>query len=387
MATAAQPFRLHVPDSAIDDLRERLARTRFPDQAPGEPWACGTDLDYLKQLVAYWHGHFDWRAQEARLNAFPQFKVPLHGIDLHFLHVEGNGPKPIPLLLSHGWPGSVFEFLDIIPRLTDPARFGGDPADAFTVIAPSLPGYGLSFRPGQARLGVAAIADCFAELMTGVLGHEQFAAQGGDWGAFITSRLGAVHSDKLIGIHLNLLAVRRDPKMLSSNPTPEEKAFLGELEVWLKEEMGYQWIQGTRPQTLAFGLSDSPAGLAAWIVEKFRAWSDCAGDVEKAFKKDELLANISLYWFTGAIGASFWPYYDRMHAPWPIPECGVKVPMGYAAFPREILRPPRSVAEKIYTDIRRWTEMPKGGHFAAMEQPEALAREIVAFFRPLRAGW
>ena len=386
MATGAQPFRLHVPDSAIDDLRERLARARFPDQAPGEPWACGTDLDYLKQLVAYWHSHFDWRAQEARLNAFPQFKVPLHGIDLHFLQVEGKGPKPFPLLLSHGWPGSVFEFLDIIPRLTDPARFGGDPTDAFTVIAPSLPGYGPSFRPGQPRFSVEMIADCFAELMAGVLGCERFAAQGGDWGAFITSRLGAVHPDKLIGIHLNLLAVRRDPKMPLSNPTSEEQKFLGELEVWIKEEMGYQWIQGTRPQTLAFGLSDSPAGLAAWIVEKFRAWSDCAGDVESVFKKDELLANISLYWFTGAIGASFWPYYDRMHAPWPIPKGGVKVPMGYAAFPRETLRPPRSVAEKIYTDIRRWTEMPKGGHFAAMEQPEALAREIVEFFRPLRAG-
>jgi microsomal epoxide hydrolase len=383
MAVEAIPFRLHVPDDALDDLRVRLARTRFPDQAPGEPWACGTDVAYLKQLVDYWNTRFDWRAQEARLNAFPQFKVPLHGIDLHFLHVEGKGPNPCPLLLSHGWPGSVFEFLDIIPRLTDPARFGGDPADAFTVIAPSLPGYGLSFSPGQKRFSLEMIADCFADLMTGVLGHERFAAQGGDWGGFVTSRLGAVHADKLIGIHVNLLAVRRDPKMLA-NPTPEERKYLGELEVWLKEDMGYQWIQGTRPQTLAFGLSDSPAGLAAWIVEKFRAWSDCGGDVESVFTRDHLLANIGLYWFTGAIGSSFWPYYARMHGPWPIPEGGVKAPTGYAAFPREILRPPRSVAERMYTDIRRWTEMPKGGHFAAMEQPEALAREIVEFFRPLR---
>jgi len=383
MAAAVQPFRLHIPDAAIADLRARLALTRFPDQAPGEPWAYGTNVAYLKQLVDYWHGRFDWRAQEARLNAFPQFKVPLKGIGLHFLHVEGKGPKPYPLLLSHGWPGSVFEFLDIIPRLTDPARFGGDPADAFTVVAPSLPGYGLSFAPGQQRFSLEMIADCFAELMTGVLGYERFAAQGGDWGAFVTSRLGAAHPDKLIGIHVNLLTIRRDPKMLS-NPTPDEQKFLGELEVWIKEDMGYQWIQGTRPQTLAFGLSDSPAGLAAWIVEKFRAWSDCNGDVESVFSKDHLLANIGLYWFTGAIGSSFWPYYARMHGPWPIPEGGVKVPTGYAAFPREILRPPRSVAEKMYTDIRRWTVMPKGGHFAAMEQPEALAREIVEFFRPLR---
>ncbi|MEO7853722.1 MAG: epoxide hydrolase family protein [Rubrivivax sp.] len=383
MATPAQAFRLHVRDSEIDDLRERIARTRFPDQPPGEPWAHGTDVAYLKELLDYWRSDFDWRTQEARLNAFPQFKVPLDGIDVHFLHVEGKGPRPYPLLLTHGWPGSVFEFLEIIPRLTEPAQFGGDPADAFTVVAPSLPGYGLSFAPGQPRFGLERIADCFAELMTDVLGYERFAAQGGDWGAFVTSRLGAVHADKLIGIHLNLLALRRDPKMLS-NPTPEEQKFLGELEIWLKEDIGYQWIQGTRPQTLAFGLSDSPAGLAAWIVEKFRAWSDCGGDVESVFTKDHLLANISLYWFTGAIGSSFWPYYARMHGPWPIPEGGVKVPTGYAAFPREILRPPRSMAEKMYTDIRRWTAMPRGGHFAAMEQPEALAREIAEFFRPLR---
>ena len=383
MSVHAEPFRLHIATTALDDLHERLARTRFPDQAPGEPWAYGANVAYLQQLIDYWHRQFDWRAQEARLNAFAQFKVPLHGIDLHFLHVTGQGPNPYPLLLSHGWPGSVFEFLDIIPRLTDPARFGGDPADAFTVVAPSLPGYGLSFAPGQPRFSLEMIADCFADLMTNVLGYARFAAQGGDWGAFIASRLGAVHADKLLGIHLNLLAVRRDPKMVA-NPTPEERQFLAELDVWLKEEMGYQWIQGTRPQTLAFGLSDSPAGLAAWIIEKFRAWSDCGGDVERAFTKDHLLANIALYWFTGAIGASFWPYYARMHAPWPIPEGGVKVPMGHAAFPREILRPPRSVAARMYTDIRRWTVMPKGGHFAAMEQPELLAREIVEFFRPLR---
>ena len=383
MATPAQAFLLHVRDSEIDDLRDRIARTRFPDQPPGEPWASGTNVAYLKELLGYWRSGFDWRAQEARLNAFPQFKVPLHGIDVHYLHVEGKGPRPYPLLLSHGWPGSIFEFLEIIPRLTDPSQFGGDPADAFTVVAPSLPGYGLSFAPGQERFNLEKIADCFAELMTEVLGYQRFAAQGGDWGAFVTSRLGAVHADKLIGIHLNFLAMRRDPKMVL-NPTPEEQKFLDELKIWLKEEMGYQWIQGTRPQTLAFGLSDSPAGLAAWIVEKFRAWSDCEGDVESVFTKDHLLANISLYWFTGAIGSSFWPYYARMHGPWPIPEGGVKVPTGYAAFPREILRPPRSMAEKMYTDIRRWTARPRGGHFAAMEQPEALAREIVEFFRPLR---
>ena len=377
------PFRLHVADDAIADLRARLARTRFPDQAPGEPWAYGSDVGYLRELVAHWHDRFDWRAQEARLNAFAQFKVPLDGIDVHFLHVEGKGPAPLPLLLSHGWPGSVFEFLEIVPRLTDPARFGGDPRDAFSVVAPSLPGYGLSFSPGQERFAIERVADCLAALMSDVLGYRRFAAQGGDWGAFVTSRLGHAHADKLVGIHLNLLTVPRDPKLLASG-TAEEQAYLAELKHWLDEESGYQWIQGTRPQTLAFGLTDSPAGLAAWIVEKFRAWSDCGGDIERVFSKDELLADIALYWFTGAIGSSFWPYYARRHGPWPIPQRGVAVPMGYAEFPREILHPPRSVAATMYTDIRRWTQMPAGGHFAAMEQPEALAREIVEFFRPLR---
>ncbi len=379
-----EAFTLHVPDGAIADLRERLGRTRFPDQAPGPAWAYGTEVDYLRDLVEYWRERFDWRAAEARLNAFPQFKVPLHDIDLHYLHVPGNGPAPYPLLLLHGWPGSVFEFLDVIPRLTDPARYGADPADAFTVVAPSLPGYGASFRPGQRRFGAEEIADCVADLMTEVLGYARFAAQGGDWGGFVASRLGYAHPAKLLGIHLNLLAVRRDPKMVA-DPTPEERRFLDDLSVWLKEETGYMWIQGTRPQTLAFALTDSPAGLAAWIVEKFRAWSDCNGDVDSVFGKDRLLANIAFYWFTGAIGSSFWPYYARLHGPWPIPEgATVGVPTGYAAFPAEIVRPPRSLAERVYTDIRRWTEMPRGGHFAAMEQPDALAHEVRAFFRPLR---
>src|SRR3954449_2802711 len=207
MSAIPEPFTLTVPDDAIADLRERLRLTRFPDQAPGEPWAYGTDLGWMRDLVAYWQSGFDWRAQEARLNAFPQYKVPLRGIDVHFLHVPGKGDNPCPLLLSHGWPGSVFEFLDLIPRLTDPASFGGDPADAFTVVVPSLPGYGLSFRPGQKRFGVPEIANCLTDLLTGVLGYERFAAQGGDWGGFTASCMGVFHPERLIGIHLNLLSV------------------------------------------------------------------------------------------------------------------------------------------------------------------------------------
>ncbi|MDB5590041.1 epoxide hydrolase family protein [Enterovirga sp.] len=378
------PFTLEIGEAALADLRERLGRTRFPDQAPGEPWAYGTDVAYMRDLVRYWREEFDWRAAEARLNSFPQITVPLGGIELHALHVPGKGPDPCPLLLSHGWPGSVFEFLEIIPRLTDPARFGGDPADSFTVVAPSLPGFGLSFRPGQARFSAEQMADLFAELMTDVLGYRRFGAQGGDWGSFVTSRLGYSYPERLLGIHLNLLPLQRDPKAVA-NPTPDEARYLGELATFLKEETGYQWIQGTRPQTLSFAMTDSPAGLAAWIVEKFRAWSDCGGDIESVLSRDAVLANISLYWFTGAIGSSFWPYYARMHGPWPIPDGGtVDVPTGYCQFPTEILRPPQSLAARVYTDIRRWSVMEKGGHFAAMEQPDRLAEEIRTFFRPLR---
>jgi len=219
--------------------------------------------------------------------------------------------------------------------------------------------------------------------MSDVLGYRRFAAQGGDWGAFVSSVLGWRHPEKLIGIHLNLLAVRRDPRVSPAND--EEASYLAELAHWLKEEMGYQWIQGTRPQTLAYALTDSPAGLAAWIAEKFWKWSDCGGAIENALSRDDLLANVALYWFTGAIGSSFWPYYARMHGPWPIPEGKtVDVPTGYAEFPKEILRPPRSLAARTYTDIRRWTTMPRGGHFAALEQPELLAREIKEFFGTLR---
>jgi pimeloyl-ACP methyl ester carboxylesterase len=372
MAAQPTPFRLHIPDSAIADLQARLARTRFPDEPPLEPWSTGTSLSYLEDLIHYWQSAFDWRAQERELNRFRQFTLALGGIELHFIHQPGRGPDPIPLLLSHGWPGSIVEFRRLLPLLTE----------RFSVVAPSLPGYTLSFRPGQRRFAVEEIADLFAELMT-LLGYKRFAAQGGDWGAFVSSVLGWRHPQRLIGIHLNLLAIRRDPKEPAQ--TREETEYLSQLARWLKEETGYQWIQGTKPQTLAYGLTDSPAGLAAWIAEKFWKWSDCDGVIENAVSRDDLLTNISLYWFTGAIGASFWPYYARMHGTWPIPEGRtVDVPTAYAAFPKEILRPPRSLAARVYTDIRRWTAMPRGGHFAALEEPEALARDVLEFFNELK---
>ena len=333
----------------------------------------------MRELVEYWTRAYDWRATEAALNAWPQYVTRIAGIDVHFLHVEGRGPKPTPLLLSHGWPGSVLEFLKLIPLLTDPAAHGADASDAFTVVVPSLPGYTLSFRPNQERKSLPQIAAMFDTLMMR-LGYPRYAAQGGDWGSFVTAWLGRHCAEHLIGIHLNFLPLRRDAAMFS-NPTDDERRYLVELETFLKEETGYQWIQGTRPQTLAFGLADSPLGLAAWIVEKYRAWTDCHGDPRNALSMDEMLGNISLYWFTNCIGASFWPYYARMHGAWPI-DGRIAVPMAYCEFPREILRPPRAAAERVF-DVRRWSVMPDGGHFAALEQPAALAHEIREFFHSL----
>ena len=374
-----EPFTLAIPEAEIAALNERLAHTRWPDQAPGDlggdPWAYGTNVAYMRDLTEHWRTRFDWRAQEAALNAFPQFTLDLNGGRQHFIHIRGTGPNPIPLLLMHGWPGSLFEFIDLLPRL----------AADFTVVAPSLPGYGLSFQPGQKRFGVSDIADTMHALMTETLGYTRFAVQGGDWGAHIGSNLAARFPASVIGLHLNLLSVPPDAPP-PARPTPDEQAYLDQFAHWMKEESGYTAIQGTRPQTLAFAMTDSPAGLAAWIAEKFHAWSDNDGSIESAIDRDRMLANISLYWFTGAIGSSFWPYYARLHGDNPIPTGHtVDVPVGYAAFPHEIRRPPRSIAAKAYTDIRRWTPMAKGGHFAALEQPAALAADIVSFFRELTA--
>ena len=378
-----RPFTIQVADDVLADLRGRLGRVRWPDEAPGSGWAYGTDLAYLQQLVAYWRDDYDWRANEARLNAFRQFTVPVSEIDLHFIHEPGVGPDPFPLLISHGWPGSVVEFTKLIPMLTNPARFGGDPADAFIVVAPSLPGYGFSFTPGQPRFGIPKIAETFAELMTGVLGYDRFGAHGGDWGSFITARLGHAFAERLAGIHLTMLPLRRDVPR-PEQPTLEEAQYLDELAAFQRDEAGYQMIQGTKPQTLAYGLTDSPTGLLAWIVEKFRTWSDCDGDVERVFSRDDLLTNVMLYWVTGAIGSSFWPYYARLHEGWPLPDGAyIDVPTAYLAFPREIYRPPRSWAERLF-NIQRWTPASRGGHFAGLEQPELLAQDLRSFFRPLR---
>jgi microsomal epoxide hydrolase len=366
---APRPFQLNVPESDLVDLRRRLELTRFPDEpASLAPWSTGASVSYMKDLIAWWRKDFNWRAQEAKLNAFKQYKVTLRGTELHFIHEPGRGANPLPPLLSHGWPGSVWEFHQLIPLLTE----------HFTVVAPSLPGYTLSYNAGQ-RFGVEEIAELFAELMTDVLGYKKFGAQGGDWGCFITSRLAYAYPERLSGIHLNLLPLRRDPSFVPQ--TDEERAYLTQLQAFLKEETGYQWIQGTKPTTLSYGLTDSPAGLAAWIAEKFHRWTDNDGRIESAVSRDDMLTNISLYWFSGCIGSSFWPYHARMHRPWPIPDGKtIDVPMGYAEFPKEILSPPRSLAERVFRQIRLWTTMSKGGHFAALEQPGVLATEIEKMF-------
>jgi pimeloyl-ACP methyl ester carboxylesterase len=380
-----RPFTLAVPDAVLDDLRHRLERTRWPDQPlHGAAWEFGTDLRYLQDLVAYWRDGFDWRTQEARLNAFPQYVAPAADIDVHFIHAPGVGPRPLPLLLSHGWPGSVWEMHKVIPRLTDPARFGGDPDDAFTVVAPSLPGYTLSFKPGQPRFGVPDIARAFVELMRDVLGYQRFAAQGGDWGSFISAYLGLTQPEHVVGIHITLMPLRREPLPPSAIDEPDFVAYRAELDRWLRDESGYSNIQGTKPQTLAYGLTDSPVGLAAWIVEKYRTWSDCHGDIERCFTRDDLLTTIMLYWVSGAIGSSFWPYYARLHDGWPLPaDRRVEVPTAYQAFPKDILHPPRALAERAF-NIKRWTVSPSGGHFAALEEPDRLVEDVRAFFRPLR---
>lgn len=383
-----QPFRIAVADDVLADLRERLARTRFPDELEGGGWTYGTDLAYLKSLVAYWRDRYDWRAAEARLNAFPQFRArvahPSGDLGIHCIHVRGKGPKPFPLVITHGWPGSVAEFTKIIGPLTDPASHGGDPADAFDVVCPSMPGYGFSDHARTPGMDAERIASIWASLMRG-LGYGRFGAQGGDWGSMVSTYLGANHADVVAGVHLNMV-VAFPPD--ASNPldglTQDEVVELIPMDEWLKEETGYQRIQGTKPQTLGYALNDSPAGLCAWIVEKFRTWSDCDGDVEKRFTKDELLTNVMLYWAPETATSSARLYYEMIHAgKFPPQGFRVNVPTACAIFPKELFKPPRSWVEKLY-NVAQWNRFPAGGHFAAMEEPTLLVDDVRTFFRTLR---
>ena len=380
-----EPFRIAIPAAELADLRDRLARVRWPDQLDGVGWDWGTDLAYLRALVAYWRDGFDWPAREAELNRLPQFMAELDDLRIHFVHQRGRGPAPLPLVVTHGWPGSFVEMTRILPLLTDPASHGGDPGDAFDVVVPSLPGYGFSSRPGRPGTNVFAIAKLWSRLMAG-LGYERFGAQGGDWGASVTTCLGKLFPEALVGIHLNFIPGSYQPPIGDGEILSDaEKDFVARRAEWLDQEGGYGRIQGTKPQTLAYGLTDSPVGLAAWIVEKFRSWADCDGDVERVFSKDEMLTNIAVYWFTQTIGSSLRLYREGRFAPLRFaPGERVAVPVGVARLPFEIPMPPRRWVERVY-DVVRWTELPRGGHFAAFEQPELLVEDIRAFFRPLRA--
>jgi microsomal epoxide hydrolase len=387
----AKPFSVSIPQAILDDLNHRLDATRWVDDLNDADWDHGLSVPYMRELVKYWRNRFDWRAQEDMLNAFGNFRVELNdNLKIHFIHERGSGPDPLPIILTHGFPDSVLRFAKLIPMLTDPESHGGDPADAFDVVVPSLPGYGFSDKPPTDGL-LFHVGDLWHELMTRTLGYEHYAAHGGDWGSTITEFLARDHSDAVLGMHLTDVPFFHafNPP---SDPSNDEKEFLEAIAKFTQKEGAYALIQGAQPQVAAFGLNHSPAGLAAWIVEKYRRWSDCDGDVERAFTKDELLANVTLYWVTSTINSSFLPYYDVSQAgamtwikqklnEW---KGSSDVPAAFAMFPKDLSSPPREWAERFY-NVQRWTEMPRGGHFAALEEPELLAADIRAFFRPFRA--
>ena len=376
------PFTIDIPQDDLDDLRDRLARTRFPEQIPGAEWDYGTELGYERALVDYWRDTYDWRAAEARLNAFDHFTATVMGQHVHFIHQRSPEPDALPLVITHGWPGSIVEFVDVIGPLTDPRAHGGDPADAFHVIAPSIPGYAFSGPTTERGWSARKVAEAWAELMAG-LGYDRYGAQGGDWGAIITTHLGLVDPAHLVGIHLNMVIAGGPPEGDTGELTETELQGLADMGKYFETDSGYMQIQSTKPQTLGYALEDSPAGLAAWIVEKFRSWSDCNGDVESAFTRDQLLTNIMLYWLTGTAHSSARLYYEnRVADGWSTKE-KVQVPTGAAIYPREIIRPPRRWAEANY-NITHWTEQPRGGHFAAMEQPALYVDDVRAFFRTVR---
>lgn len=384
-ADTLRPFTIRIPDEDVQDLARRLEATRWPSPMDDADWTNGAAVSFMQRLSDHWLHHFDWRAQEARLNQLPHHMMTVDGEDIHFVYQRGKGPAPFPLIMTHGWPGSFIEMERILPLLTDPASHGGDPADVFDVIVPSLPGYGFSPAPKRQDTGSRRVAHLWLELMQG-LGYETFGAQGGDIGAGVSAWLARLYPDQVAGIHLNYIPGSYRPGMdeASAPISITEQAYLEEAAAWSAKEGAYAALHGTKPQTLAFSLSDSPVGLAAWIVEKFRSWSDCGGDVESVFSMDALLTDISLYWFSGSVNASLHMYKSNRHDPLTF-EPGERVipALGMAHFPRELPTPPRAWVERVF-DVQRWSTLEKGGHFAAMEQPEVLAEEIRAFFRALR---
>lgn len=378
------PFSFHVPDETLEGIRDRVANFPWHYMPDDGGWEYGTNMDYLKELCAYWVDGFDWRAQEARINSFANYKASVDGIDMHFIHEQGSGDNPMPLMISHGWPGSVAEFYELIQPLAHPEQFGGNVEDAFTVIAPSLPGFGFSGRPSR-PYGPRKMAGVINTLMTDTLGFDSYLAQGGDWGGAVCSWLGYDHAPACSAIHINVLTMRHP----DGPQTPEEEAWEAQFDHDQIMQNGYRTQQATRPQTLSYAMMDSPVGIAAWLIEKFHDWSDVeTGDIESSHSKDELLTNIMIYITTGTFNSASWIYYGRREEGGRVlsPEGRrVEVPTGCAVFPAEMLNwPPRSYADRIY-NIQQWTEMPRGGHFAAMEEPEHLLNDIRKFARTLRS--
>ena len=379
---AIVPFKINVPDSVLRDLKERLARTRFPDQLQNVGWDYGTDPAYLKSLVEYWRDRFDWRAQERKLNAFDQFTTTIDGLKIHFIHQKSKVPGAMPLVLTHGWPGSIYEFHKVIGPLTDPVKYGGRADDAFTVVAISLPGFGFSDHPTVRGYSPEKMAGIIATLMAR-LGYARYGVQGGDWGGIISRIVALNDASHVAGLHLNFCTTPAPTGV--ANPlegVPEaEVKLMTETNTRMENERAYQQIQGTKPQTLGVGLTDSPAGLASWIVEKFHAWCDCGDNIESRFSKDDLLTNITIYWATNSAASSTRIYYENRVAP-PV-QGRVTVPTACALFPKEISTPPRKWVEARY-NLVRWTPMPRGGHFAALEQPDLLVNDVREFFSGLR---
>jgi epoxide hydrolase len=370
---------IQVPDEALADLRRRLELTRWPEDAGNQDWYYGVNRRWLQELVEYWRDGFDWRAAEAAINAYEHYRVEVEGVPVHFMRRPGVGPDPTPLILTHGWPWTFWHWAKVVDPLADPAAHGGDPADAFHVVVPSLPGYGWSDRPTATGWGVERIGAAWAELMAR-LGYARYGAQGGDWGAMVTAELGAHDPDHVAGIHLNM-PVAAPPAGDAGELSEREQAAMADAAEHRRTGTGYSRQQSTRPQTLGYGLVDSPAGQCAWIVEKFWAWSDCGGDPETVFTKDQLLDNVMHYWLPGTGASSARLYWESFHRP-SLPPVGV--PAGCSIFPKEIARPPRRWVEGRFSDLRYWNEPDRGGHFAAFEQPALFVDEVRAFFRLVR---
>jgi microsomal epoxide hydrolase len=372
-----QPFTIKVAQPVLDDLQDRLARTRWPVPIDGVGWDYGMDIDVLKGLVDYWQHSYDWRAQEAKLNQFPQFRAEIDGIGLHFIHVRGKGPNPTPLLMLHGWPDSFYRMLKLIPLLTESA-------DSFDVIVPSLPGFGFSDRPNNDDLRSSKTVELLVKLMTDELGYQRFGVMGGDIGGQVARLMSLRHPDRIIGMHLTDIGYQGDNTFPTEipNPTEAEQPFLDSIGYWFMQEGAYAAFHSTKPQTLAFSLNTSPVGLAAWIIEKFHTWSD--GGLDRSYTKDELLTNVMIYWVTQTIGSSIRLYLeDGKIGPQLNAGQYIEVPAGVATFPKDLTLPPREVGER-FLRLQRWTVMPRGGHFAALEEPALLADDLHAFFRPLR---